>query len=175
MGRLEGEIVVRKSRREVYSYLMELQTRASFMPEEFHNFRLTSVNPFGVGATLAFDLQGGAAEKGHFVLSGVLPPQGITELGRVGELRWTLRYALDERDDGTTVRVIMEYSVASFLKKPLERLLYAPRARKWHTAILERLRRTLDSETSADTAARTTRQQSGYVGAQRQPTTEPAA
>ena len=33
MGRLEGEITVKKNRREVYGYLMDLQTRAAFMPE----------------------------------------------------------------------------------------------------------------------------------------------
>jgi len=167
MGRFEGEVIVKKNRRDVYGYLMDLQTRSAFMPTDWSHFRLTSVNPSGVGATLEFDVAGAKPVKGLFILTGVLPPEGITELGHIGDVKWTLRYSLDERDDGSTaIRMIIEYTVASLLKMPLDRFVYAPMVQRWHTAILQRLQRALDGESSAETAARTARHASTYVGAQ---------
>lgn len=165
MGRLEGEVLVQKSRREVYAYLLDMATRERIWPEEFGNFRLTSPNPFGVGGGVGFEVLLGKRMPGHITLSGVLPPEGITEVGRAGDLRWTLRWALEEADDGTRVRVIMEHGVASFLKKPLEVLIYAPAAKRWHAGLLQRFKREMESESVATVTARSERASAGYVGA----------
>ena len=166
MARLEGEVLVQKSRREVYAYLLDMSTRGRFWPEEFGNFKLTSPNPFGVGGSVGFDVKLGKLMAGHITLSGVLPPEGITEIGRAGDLRWTLRWAMEERDDGTAVRIIMEYGVSSFLKKPLELLVYAPAAKRWHASLLARFKREMESESATAVTARSRRASAGYVGAQ---------
>jgi carbon monoxide dehydrogenase subunit G len=154
MPRLEKEILVRRPRREVYDFLLDVQTRQLYFPDEFRGFHVTSSSARGVGATAAFEVELGKVHPGECVISGVLPPEGVTEIDRLGPVRSTTRYALEEQDGGTRVRIIMEYVVQGILHKLLDPVLYAPAMHRWHGRILERLKDAVERQTAEEVAAR---------------------
>jgi hypothetical protein len=154
MPRLEKETSVRRFRREVYDFLIDLNTRRLYFPEDFRNFRIASATPRGVGASVSFDVELGKVHAGEATVTGVLPPEGVTEIFKAGPVRATLRYGLEEKGDATLVRLIADYRVLGIVSKLLDPVLYAPAMQRWHARMLERLRAAIEGETAEETATR---------------------
>lgn len=153
MARLEKDIVVRRPRRVVYDYLINLETRADFLPPDHRAFRITSASPRSVGATIGFQVELGKIHPAEIVLTGVLPPEGVTEIVKIGPLRATQRYALEEHEQGTCIRLIVEYRLLGVAHKLLDPFLWAPALKRWQATTLERLQAALERETEARPAA----------------------
>jgi hypothetical protein len=84
---VESRIVISAPREDVYKFVADVANRISWMDHFLKDFRLTRVNPVGVGAGAAFLVDAPLfPQRAEFQIVEMDPPRLIVERGRIGRL-----------------------------------------------------------------------------------------
>jgi hypothetical protein len=84
---VESRIVISAPREDVYEFVADVANRVSWMDHFLEDFRLTRVNPVGVGAGAAFLIDAPMfPQRAEFQVVQMDAPRLIRERGRIG--RW---------------------------------------------------------------------------------------
>jgi hypothetical protein len=84
---VESRIVISAPREDVYEFVADVASRISWMDHFLKDFRLTRVNPVGVGAGAAFLVDAPLfPQRAEFQIVEMDRPRLIVERGRIGRL-----------------------------------------------------------------------------------------
>jgi uncharacterized protein YndB with AHSA1/START domain len=84
---VESRIVISAPREEVYEFVADVANRVAWMDHFLKDFRLTRVNPVGVGAGAAFLVDAPLfPQRAEYQIVEMDPPRLIVERGRIGRL-----------------------------------------------------------------------------------------
>jgi hypothetical protein len=87
MRPIESRIVISAPRDAIYEFVADVAGRVSWQDHFLKDFRLTRVNPVGVGAGAAFVVDSPLfPQRAEFQIVKMDPPRMIVERGRIG--RW---------------------------------------------------------------------------------------
>jgi uncharacterized protein YndB with AHSA1/START domain len=108
---VEAAIVISAPRTEVFAFVSDIAARPSWTDHYIKDFRLTRVNPVGVGAGAAFLIDSPLfPQRAEFQVVTMEPPRSIVERGRIGRLGRTTGWAEWEFSDdhgATEVRLAL--------------------------------------------------------------------
>lgn len=152
MGPIAAEVEIDASRERVFARLGDLAARPSFTDHFLSGFRLTRIEPTGVGAGARFRVE--APLRSVWMDTTIVAleePYRIVERGRGGRVNRVLTHTVWELTGGpgslTTVRVVFWTEPANPLDRAVELLSFGSfwQRRGWRRA-LQRLRDELESE-----------------------------
>jgi uncharacterized protein YndB with AHSA1/START domain len=84
---VEARIVISAPREEVFAFVDDMANRVSWMDHFLEDYRLTRVNPVGVGAGASFEIATPLfPPRAEYQIVEVEKPRRIVEQGRIG--RW---------------------------------------------------------------------------------------
>jgi uncharacterized protein YndB with AHSA1/START domain len=84
---VESRIVISAPREAIFEFLTDVSNRVAWMDHFLGDFRLTRVNPVGVGAGAAFVVDSPLfPQRAEYQIVQAEPPRRLVERGRVG--RW---------------------------------------------------------------------------------------
>ena len=87
MRPVESRIVISAPRADVYAFIADISNRVAWMDHFLKDFRLTRVNPVGVGAGAAFKIDSPLfPQRAEYQVIEADPPRRLVERGRIG--RW---------------------------------------------------------------------------------------
>ena len=87
MNPVESRIVISAPREEVFAFVSDMAARVAWTDHFLEDFRLTRVNPVGVGAGAAFKIAAPLfPPRAEYQIVEVEEPRRIVERGRIG--RW---------------------------------------------------------------------------------------
>lgn len=87
MNPVESRIVITAPREELFAFVNDMANRPAWMDNFLQEYRLTRVNPVGVGAGATFKVDTPLFPPwAEYQIVGVEPPRRILEQGRIG--RW---------------------------------------------------------------------------------------
>jgi hypothetical protein len=90
---IEQRIVISAPREEIYEFLLDVSNRVAWMDNYLRDFRLTRVNPVGVGAGAAFEIASPLfPQRAEYQTIEGESPRLIRERGRIGRLGRTTGY-----------------------------------------------------------------------------------
>jgi hypothetical protein len=90
---IEQRIVISAPREEIYEFLLDVSNRIAWMDNYLRDFRLTRVNPVGVGAGAAFEIASPLfPQRAEYQTIEGESPRLIRERGRIGRLGRTTGY-----------------------------------------------------------------------------------
>jgi hypothetical protein len=84
---VESRIVISAPRADVYAFIADISNRVAWMDHFLKDFRLTRVNPVGVGAGAAFKIDSPLfPQRAEYQVIEADAPRRLVERGRIG--RW---------------------------------------------------------------------------------------
>ena len=87
MNPVESRIVISAPREEVYAFISDMASRVAWMDHFLDDYRLTRVNPVGVGAGAAFVVDSPLfPQRAEYQIVEAEAPRRLRERGRIGRL-----------------------------------------------------------------------------------------
>jgi Polyketide cyclase / dehydrase and lipid transport len=147
---VESRIVISASRADVFDFIADMSNRVAWMDHFLKDYRLTRVQPVGVGAGASFKIDSPLfPQRAEYQIIEAEPPRRLVERGRIGRwgrtTGWT-EWELAENYGSTEVTVTVWTEPGTRWDAFKESLGVRPWVRRQMAVALRRLRKIFEEQ-----------------------------